>query len=57
MPFWLDKPIHPGGILIDIVGTTMSCQGHLYKENEICGEVLKEDMVVLLHKMQLMVEG
>ena len=35
----------------------MSCQGGLCKEHEICGEALKEDVVVSLRKMQLMVEG
>ena len=33
----------------------MSCQGHSCEENEICGEVLKEDVVVRLRKLQLMV--
>ena len=44
------------GILVKIEGTEMSCQGHSCEEHEICGEVLKEDVVVRLHKMQLMVE-
>ena len=35
----------------------MSCQGHLCKEHDNCGKVLKEDVVVRLRKMQLMVEG
>jgi hypothetical protein len=35
----------------------MSCQGRSCKEHEICGEVLKEDIVVRLRKIQLMVEG
>jgi len=36
----------------------MSCQGHSCEEHEICGEVLKEDVVVRLRsKIQLMVEG
>ena len=30
VPFPLVKPIHPSGILFEIVGTTMSCQGRLY---------------------------
>jgi hypothetical protein len=34
----------------------MSCQGHLCEEHEICGNVLKEVMVVRLCKLQLMVE-
>ncbi len=35
----------------------MSCQGRSCDEHEICGEVLKEDVVVRLRKIQLMVEG
>ena len=35
----------------------MSCQGHSREEHEMYGEVLKEDAVVRLHKMLLMVEG
>ena len=57
VPLSFDKPIHPCGILVKIVGTTVSCQGRSCKEHEICGEVLKEDVVVRLRKMQLMVEG
>ena len=50
-------PIHPSGIVVEIVGTEMSCQGRSCEEHEICGEVLKEDVVVRLRKIQLMVEG
>jgi hypothetical protein len=51
------EPIHPGGIVVEIVGTEMSCQGRSCEEHEICGEVLTEDVVVRLRKIQLMVEG
>ncbi len=57
VPFWFDEPVHPGGILVEIVGTTVGCQGRLCEEHEICGKVLKEDVVVRLLKLQLMVEG
>ncbi len=57
LPFLFDKPTHPCGILVKIVGTTVSCQGRSCEEHEIYGEVLKEDVVVRLCKMQLMVEG
>jgi hypothetical protein len=56
-PFSFDDPTHPGGIIVEIVGTTMSCQGRHCEEHEVCGVVLKEDVVVRLRKMQLMVEG
>jgi len=50
-------PIHPSGIVVEIVGTEMSCQGRSCEEHENCGEVLQEDVVVRLRKIQLMVEG
>ncbi len=57
LPLSFDEPTHPCGILVEIVGTTVSCQGCSCEKHEICGEVLKEDVVVRLRKMQLMVEG
>jgi hypothetical protein len=57
MPFFLDEAIHPCGILVKIVGITVSCQGHLCKEHKICRDVLEEDVVVCLRKLQSMVEG
>ena len=45
-------PIHPSGIVIEIVGTEMSCQGRSCEEHENCNEVLKEDAVVRLRKIQ-----
>ena len=56
-PFSVDGPTHPDGIVVEIVGTTVSCQGRHCEEHEVCGVVLKEDVVVRLRKMQLMVEG
>jgi hypothetical protein len=56
-PFSFGEPIHPSGIVIEIVGTEMSCQGRSCEEHDICGEVLKEDIVVRLRKIQLMVQG
>ena len=56
-PFSFGEPIHPSGIVAEIVGTEMSCQGRSCEEHDICGEVLKEDIVVRLRKIQLMVEG
>jgi hypothetical protein len=57
-PFSFSEPIHPSGIVVEIVGTEMSCQGRRScKDHNICGEVLKEDIVVRLRKIQLMVEG
>jgi hypothetical protein len=57
LPFSFDEPTHPCSILVKIVGTTVSCQGRSCEDHEICGDVLKEDVVVRLCKMQLIVEG
>ena len=57
VPFLLDESIHPCSILVKIVGTTVSCQGRLCEEPKICNDVLKEEMVVRLRKLQMMVEG
>ena len=51
------EPIHPSGIVIDIVGMEMSCLGRLCDEHKICSKVLEADVVVRLRKIQLMVEG
>ena len=51
------EPTHPPGILVEIVGTEMSCQGCLCKMHEMCDKVVTEDMVVRLRRIQLMVEG
>ena len=50
-PISLDEPIHPSGILVQIVGTQMSCQGRSCEKHKICDKVLKEDVVVRLCKM------
>ena len=52
-----EEPIHLPGILVEIVGTEMSCPGHLCEEHNQCGEMLREDVVVHLRRVQLMVEG
>ncbi len=36
------EPIHPSGIVVEIVGTEMSCQGRSCEEHDNCGKVLKE---------------
>ena len=53
-PFSFGEPIHPSGIVVEIVGMEMSCQGLSCEEHDNCGEVLKEDIVVRLRKIQLM---
>ncbi len=48
---------HPPGIVVEIVGTEMGCQGRSCEEHAVCGSVLEEDMVVRLRKVQVVVEG
>jgi hypothetical protein len=49
---------HPPGIVLEIVGTEAGDRGRTCKEHAInCGEVLEEDVVVCLWKVQVMVDG
>ena len=48
---------HPPGIVVEIVGIEMGCQGRSCEEHVVCGSVLEEDMVVRLRKVQVVVEG
>ena len=44
--------------LVEFVGSQMSCLGRSCEEHEMCGdEVLKEDVVVRLRTVQLVVDG
>ena len=48
---------HPTGVVVEIVGTTASDRGRSCEEHDCCGEVLKEDVVVRLRKVQIRVNG
>ena len=51
-------PTHPSGVVVEIVGTERGDQGCSCEEHHInCGEVLAEDVVVRLRKVQILVEG
>ena len=56
-PIFLDNPHATAAVkanLVEIVGLQMSCRGRSCKEHELCGgEVLKEDVVVRLRRVQL----
>jgi hypothetical protein len=53
-----DGPYHPSGVMVEIVGTEHGDQGRTCEEHPInCGEVLAEDVVVRLRKVQILVEG
>jgi hypothetical protein len=53
-----DRPFHPTGVVVEIVGTERSDQGRSCKEHIAnCGKVMANDVVVRLQKVQIMVEG
>jgi hypothetical protein len=52
-----DSMKHPPGIVVEIVGTEMGCQGRSCDEHAVCSAVLEKDMVVCLRKVQVLVEG
>ena len=52
-----NEPYHPSGIVVEIVGTERGDQdqGRSYEEHINCGEVMAEDVVVCLLKVQILV--
>ena len=51
-------PFHPTGVVVEIVGTERSDQGRSCEEHLFnCGEVLAEDVVVRLRKVQILEDG
>ena len=48
---------HPSPIVLHIVGTEADNRGQSCKEHHCCGEVLQEDVVVRLRKVQIQVGG
>ncbi len=51
-------PFHPTGVVVEIVGKEVSDRGRSCEEHpNNCGEVLAEDVVVRLPKVQIQVEG
>jgi len=51
-------PMHPSGVVVEIVGTEQGDQGRSCEEHPInCGEVMAEDVVVRLRKVQILMEG
>ena len=48
---------HPTGVIVEIVGTTMSSNGRSCEHHSVCGEVLEEDVVVRLRRVQIVVDG
>jgi hypothetical protein len=51
-------PFHPSGVVVEIVGTEMGDRGCSCEEHpNNCGEVLADDVVVRLRKVQIEVDG
>ena len=48
---------HPEPIEIGIVGIEAGDRGRSCEEHIVCGEVLREDVVVRLRKVQVLVDG
>ncbi len=50
-------PFHPTSVVVEIIGLDVGDRGRSCKEHSKCGEVMAEDMVVCLRKVQIQVEG
>ena len=48
---------HPSPVVLHIVGTEADDQGRSCEEHRCCGEVMQEDIVVRLRKVQVIVDG
>ncbi len=48
---------HPTGVAVEIVGTIMSDHGRSCEHHASYGEILEEDVVVRLRKLQIDVDG
>ena len=46
-------PVHPSGILFDIVGTHSGNRGLSCEEHEVCGRVLELDSVVRIRRVEI----
>ena len=49
-------PKHPAGAVIEIVGISAGDRGRSCEEHHICGEVVQEEMVLRLRKVQILVD-
>ena len=48
---------HPAGVTVDVVGISSHDQGRSCECHRMCGEVVKEDVVVRFRKVQVVVKG
>jgi len=50
-------PFHPNGVVVEIIRTNVGDWVHSCEEHSKCSEVMAEDVVVHLRKVQIQVEG
>ncbi len=50
-------PFHPTVVVVEIIGTEVGDCGRSKEHTSYCGEVMAEDVVVCLQKVQIQVEG
>ena len=48
---------NPSGIVVKVVGIKMVDSGHSCKEHSVCGEVVEEDTLLHLRRVQIEVDG
>jgi len=48
---------HPPGIIVEVVGIGMGDRGRSFLEHSVCGEVVEEDTLLHLRRVQIEVDG
>ncbi len=48
---------HPPGIIVEVVGIGMGDRGRSCEEHSVCGEVVEEDTLLHLRRVQIEVDG
>jgi hypothetical protein len=56
-PDTMAVPMHPSGIVVKVVGIGMGDHGRSCEEHSVCGEVVEEDNLLLLQRVQIEVDG
>ena len=56
-PDTMAVPTHPSGIVVEVVGIKMGDRGRSCKEHSMCGEVVEEDTLLRLRRVQIEVDG
>jgi hypothetical protein len=51
------KATHPPGIVVEIVGIEKGDRGCSCEEHDVCGEVVEEDTLLRLKRVQILVDG